>query len=120
LDPTESTERLWASIRLSLDVLLSSDYWSVLVPVALGAIVLSVLVRQFVVAVYFGLLVTLVTLGGAWFTWAIHELPITQELGGNPIVRYMGAVALLCATASPLLLASVWSAVTAGHASHTP
>ncbi len=38
LDPTENTERLWPSLRLAFDVLFSSDYWSVIVPVAVGAL----------------------------------------------------------------------------------
>ena len=62
--------------------------------------------------VFFGTLITLVTLGGGWITWAIPELPITQELGGNPIVRYMGSAVLVCAVASPILLDAAWSAVT--------
>lgn len=113
LDPTANTERLWPSFRLAFDVLLSSEYWSVIVPVALGALVLAALSRAYVLAVFFGVLATLVTLGGGWITWAIPELEITQELGANPIVRYMGSVALLCAAVSPLLLAAAWSAVTA-------
>ena len=44
---------------------------------------------------------------------------LRQELGGNPIVRFMGAAALLCAAASPLLLAAAWSAVTSGRRPRT-
>lgn len=113
LDPTANTERLWPSLRLAFDVLLSSDYWSVIIPVALGALLLAALARVYVFTVFFGALVVLVTLGGGWITWAIPELEITQELGGNPIVRFMGSAALLCAAASPLLLAAAWSAVNA-------
>jgi hypothetical protein len=112
LDPTENPERVWPSLKLAFDVLFSSDYWSVIVPVAIGAAVLAAFTRAFVLAGFVATLVTLVTLGGGWITWSIPELPITQELGGNPIVRYVGAAALLCVAASPLLLASAWSAVT--------
>jgi hypothetical protein len=111
LDPTENTERLWPSFRLAFDVLFSSNYWSVLVPVVIGAIALAVLARVYRLALFFGSLVLLVTLGGGWITWAVTELEITQDLGANPIVRYIGAASLLCAAASPLLLASAWSAV---------
>jgi len=114
LDPTANTERLWPSFRLAFDVLFSSNYWSVIIPLALGALILAALARNYSLAVFFGGLVTLVTLGGGWITWAIPELEITQDLGGNPIVRYMGAAALLSCAASPLLLAAAWSAVTAG------
>jgi hypothetical protein len=111
-DPTPDLDRLWPSVRLALDVLFSSDYWSVIVPVAIGAIVLAALARQFVFAGFAGAAVLLVIAGGAWITWAIPELPITEDLGGNPIVRYMGAAALLCVATSPLLIASAWSAAT--------
>jgi hypothetical protein len=111
-DPIPPLDRLWPSLRLALDVLFSNDYWSVIVPVAIGAIVLAALARQFVFAGFAGAALVLVTLGGAWITWAIPELPISEELGVNPIVRYMGAAALLCVATSPLLIASAWSAAT--------
>ena len=103
---------MWPSLRLALDVLFAGGYWSVIVPVAIGALVLAAFAKAHVLAVFFGALVLLVTLGGAWITWAIPELEISQDLGANPIVRYMGAAALLCVTATPLLLAAAWSAVT--------
>ena len=111
LAPTADADRLWPSFRLAFEVLFSSEYWSVLVPVAIGALVLAGLVRSYVVVVFFGTVVLLVTLGGGWITWAVPELEITQELGANPIVRYMGAAALVCAAASPILLSTAWRAV---------
>lgn len=108
------TDRLWPSMRLALDVLFSSDYWSVIVPVAIGAVVLAAFARQFALAAFAASAVVLVTLGGGWITFAIPELPITQELVGNPIVRYMGAAALLCVAASPLLIASAWKVASRG------
>ncbi len=114
LNPSENAERLWPSLRLALDVLFDSGYWNVIVPVAIGALILAALARSGVLVVFFGTLIALVTLGGGWITWAIPELPITEELGGNPIVRYMGSAALLCVAASPVLLAAAWSAATAG------
>jgi hypothetical protein len=102
------TGRLWPSLRLAFDVLFSSGYWSVAVAAMVGAVVLGLVVESYRLAAFFGVLVTLVTLGGGWFTWAIEDLPITQEAGGNPIVRYMGAAALACIAAGPLLLAAAW------------
>ena len=110
--PTENIDRLWPSLRLAFDVLFSSAYWSVTVPVVIGALLFGALSRAYRPTVFFGALILLVTLGGGWIIWAIPELPITQELGGNPIVRYMGAAALLSLAAAPLLLASAWSRVT--------
>jgi hypothetical protein len=107
--PSADTGRLWASLRLAVRVLFENGYWSVLVPVAVGALVLAALARAWTTVVFFGTLIALVTLGGGWIVWAIPELEITEELGANPIVRFMGAAALLCAAAVPLLLATAWS-----------
>ena len=87
----------------------SSDYWSVIVPVVVGALVLAALARAFVP----GRLLRCARRARHARRRVDHlglpELPMTQELGRNPIVRYMGAAALLCVAASPLLLASAWS-----------
>jgi hypothetical protein len=107
--PSADTGRLWASLRLAARVLFDNGYWSVIAPVAVGALVLAALARVWTAVVFFGSLIALVTLGGAWITWAIPELEITEELGANPIVRFMGAAALLSAVAVPLLLDAVWS-----------
>jgi hypothetical protein len=112
INPTENTERLWPSFRLAFDVLFSSAYWSVAVTIAIAALALAALARAYRPTLFFGGLILLVTLGGGWITWAVPELPITQELGGNPIVRYMGAAALACLAAAPFLLATAWARVT--------
>lgn len=106
----DGAERLWPSLRLAFDVLLSGSYWSLIVPIAIGAIALAFLARAYLPAVFVAALVLLITLGGGLITWAVPELEITQELGANPIVRYMGAATLLSAAATPLLLAHVWRA----------
>lgn len=111
LDPTVDTDRLWPSLRLAVEVVMDSGYWSVITTVALGAFVLAALARVGAQALYFAILVFLVVVGGAWITWANPELPVTAELGANPIVRYMGAAAMVCAVASPLLLAAAWRRV---------
>ncbi len=84
LDPTENAERLWPSLRLAFDVLFSSNYWSVLVPVMVGALILAALARAFTPVVFFGVLVAVTTLGGGWIVWAIPELPLTQRARGKP------------------------------------
>ena len=112
VDLTVNVGRAWASLRLAVDVLFSSQYWSVIVAVAIGALVIAALAREALLVVFFGSLVVLVTLGGAWVTWAIPKLPITQDLGGNPIVRYMGSAALLAVAASPILLSAAWPGTT--------
>ena len=52
-----NTERFFPSFRLAFDVLFSSAYWSVLVPVAIGALGLGLLVRALRPGLFFGLLV---------------------------------------------------------------
>ena len=106
---SDNLDRLGPSLRLAFDVLFSSSYWNVIVPVALGTLVVALLAREFRQVAFFGGLVLLVALGGGWITWAIPDLPITAELGGNPIVRYMGAATLLAVAAAPVLLAAAWS-----------
>lgn len=112
LDPSENVGRFWSSIRLAVEVLFDNGYWSLAAPLAIGALLLGALARARAAVVFFGTLVALVTLGGGWITWAIPELEITDELGLNPIVRFMGAATLMCIAATPLLLASAWSAAT--------
>jgi hypothetical protein len=110
--PSDGGERLRDSIRLAVEVLVDTGYWSLIAPLAVGALVLAALARVGVPVVFFGTLIVLVTLGGGWITWAIPELEITEELGANPIVRFMGAATLTCIAATPILLASAWSAAT--------
>ena len=110
LVPSASAERLWPSLRLAVRVFFENGYWSVIAPVAVGALVVGALARAWGAVVFFGALIALVTLGGGWITWAIPELEITDELGANPIVRYMGAAALVCIVAAPLLLSAAWPA----------
>jgi hypothetical protein len=108
LDPSAHGERIWPSIRLAVETLFDHGLWSVIAPLALLSIVLALLARSIAPALYVTTLLVLVTLGGAWSTWAFPDLPITAEESLNPIVRYTGAAVLLGAAASPLLLASAW------------
>jgi hypothetical protein len=111
LDPTVDTDRLWPSLRLAVTVFFDNQYWSVVTSVGLGALLVATLARVATSPLFFGTLIALVVVGGAWITWAIPELPITAELGANPIVRYMGSAALVAAAASPILLAAAWQRV---------
>ena len=47
-------------------------------------------------------------LGGAWVTYSYRDIRITADEALNPIVRYTGAIVLLAAVTTPLLLGSVW------------
>jgi hypothetical protein len=96
------------ALRLSFDVLFDTTLWSVVPVVALVAVGAALVWGDRRVAAFLAVVLGLVFLGGAWVTFAFRELPITAEEALNPIVRYTGAVVLLAAVATPLLLASVW------------
>lgn len=111
--PRDNLEWLWPAVRRALDVLGDTGYWNLIVPLAVGALILAALARGGVLVVYFGTLLFLVTLGGIWATWAFSKPWITGELGGNFIIRFMGAAALLCVAATPLLLSAAWRSASA-------
>ena len=99
---------LVSALRLSFDVVFDTTLWSVVPVVALVALGAALVWGDRRLAAYLAALLGLVFLGGAWATYAFRELPITAQESANPIVRYTGAVVLLSAVATPLLLASVW------------
>ena len=103
-----SVDRMLDALRLSFDVLFDTTLWSVVPIVALVAVGAALAWGDRRVAAFLAVVLGLVFLGGAWVTFAFRELPITAEEALNPIVRYTGAVVLLAAVATPLLLASVW------------
>ena len=112
LNPTENVERLWPSLRLAIETLVDTGYWSAIPLLTVGALAVGALARARVPVVFFAALIVFVTLSGGWITWAIPELEITDEFDANPIVRFMGAAALASVAATPLLLAAAWSAAT--------
>jgi hypothetical protein len=103
-----SVDRLLDALRLSFDVLFDTTLWSVVPIVALVAVGAAFVWGDRRVAAFLAAVLVLVFLGGAWVTYAFRELPITADEALNPIVRYTGAIVLLAAVATPLLLASVW------------
>jgi hypothetical protein len=103
-----SVDRMLDALRLSFDVLFDTTLWSVVPIVALVAVGAAFVWGDRRVAAYLAAVLALVFLGGAWVTYAFRELPITADESLNPIVRYNGAIVLLAAVATPLLLGSVW------------
>ena len=99
---------LWPAVRRALDVFWDPGYWNVVVPVALGALVVAALARVATMTVYFATLLGLVVLGGVWATWTFSQTGPGFVLGGNFVIRFMGAAALLCIAAAPLLLSAAW------------
>ena len=99
---------VWPSLRRSVEVLLDPGYWDLIVPLFVGALVLAALARVGRLAVFFGLLAALVLGGGVWATWNFSLTGAGFVLGGNFVIRYMGAVVLLCVAGAPLLLSAAW------------
>jgi hypothetical protein len=103
-----SVDRGLDALRLSLDVLFEASLWSVVPVVVLIAVGVSLWAGDRLVAAFAGALLGLLFLGGAWVTYSLPDLPITENEALNPIVRYTGAIVLLGACLLPLLLESAW------------
>ncbi len=96
-------------MRLALDVFFDSGLWSLLPTLALCAVVLAVVAREWRTAGFAGVLLGLGLVGGAWIVWLYPDLPLTAEESTNPIVRYTVALVLFAAVVTPVLLDRVWS-----------
>ena len=103
-----SLERFGDALRLSFDVLFDAGLWSVVPIVATVALAAAAIWGNRLLAAIVGAVLGIVFLGGAWVTYSFVEIPITADEALNPIVRYTGALVLLAAAATPLLLDSVW------------
>ena len=99
---------VWPAVRRALEVFWEPSYWNVIVPLFVGALVVGALARVGTLLAFFGTLTAFVLAGGMWATWVFSQTGTGLVLGGNFIIRYMGAAALLCVAATPLLLASAW------------
>ncbi len=109
----DGLDLLWPSVRRSLDVLWDPGYWNLIVPLFVGALVVAALARVGKLAVFSGTLAGLVAVGGVWATWNFSQTGTGFVLGGNFVIRFMGAAALLCVAAAPLLLSAAWPAAKA-------
>jgi hypothetical protein len=103
-----SLDRAADSLRLSVDVLFDTALWSVVPLVALIALAAAAIWGDRRLAALIGALLAIVFAGGAWVSFSYVDVPITADEALNPIVRYTGAVVLLAAVGTPLLLESVW------------
>jgi hypothetical protein len=103
--------RLEPAVRLSVEVLFDQGRWSLLPTLAVGALVVGLLARQWRITAFVLALVLLVTLGATWATWAFTENAITDSEAVNPIVRTTAATILMGAALVPLVLSEVWNRV---------
>ncbi len=101
-----SADRAVDALRLSVEVLFDTALWSLAPYLLVGAIVIAVAFGDRRLALFFGALLGLAFLGGAWVTYSYATLPVTADEALNPIVRYTGALIVMAAAAMPLLVAS--------------
>ena len=102
------SDRLWAALDVSFDVLYSTALWSVLPLVATIALGAAAVWGDRRLTAYVGVLALVLFAGGVWSTAGIEEFSLSADESGNPIVRLTGSIVLLAAVATPLLLTSVW------------
>jgi hypothetical protein len=102
---------LGSAVRRVFDVLWEPGYWNVLVPLAVGALLLAALARVGRMVVFFATLLALVVLGAIWATWVFSLTGEGYVIGGNFVIRLLGSAALICVAAAPLLLSAVWDEV---------
>lgn len=101
-------DRAWPSLRLTARVLFTYDFWLVVAPIALLAVVAALLARRAALAIYAGLVLVLGVAGFTWITWSFPTLPITENPALNPVIRSVGALVAVSAGLVPLLLGSAW------------
>jgi hypothetical protein len=106
----QDTERWWPAFESVLAAWFDSGLWTVVLPVAIAAIVLAFLAGARLLPAYAALVYVLALAGFTWAIWAFTELevPISQDESVNPVVRLTGGVVILSAALVPLLLDAAW------------
>jgi len=101
-------DRAWPSLHLTLRVLFTYDFWLVVAPIGILALLAALLAGRVALGVYAALVFLLGVAGFTWITWSFPSLPITETPALNPIIRSVGALVLISAGLVPLLLGSAW------------
>lgn len=101
-------DRAWPSLHLTLRVLFTYDFWLVVAPIGILALLAALLAGRVALGVYAALLFLLGVAGFTWITWSFPSLPIAETPALNPIIRSVGALVLISAGLVPLLLGSAW------------
>jgi hypothetical protein len=105
--------RGWATVKLVASTLVTPDEWRLAPLVGAAAIVLALLARAWVPAIYVCVFVASAAAVAVWTIWAEVALPITMRDSDNPIIRLTGTSILVLVAFTPLLLEAVWAAVRA-------
>ncbi len=106
----ENLERAWPSLQSVLTSAFSTDLWTLVLPLALIAVVLALIAGARVLPVYALLVYAFALAGFTWAIWSFVELevPIEQDEAINPTVRLSASLIVLSAALVPLLLDAAW------------
>lgn len=104
------TGRGWATVKLVASTLVAPDVWRLAPVVGAAAIVLALLARVWLPAIYVCAFVASAAVMAVWIIWSEVALPITMRDSNNPIVRMTGTSILVLVAFTPLLLERVWVA----------
>jgi 4-amino-4-deoxy-L-arabinose transferase-like glycosyltransferase len=104
------TGRGWATVKLVASTLVAPDVWRLAPLVGAAAIVLALLARAWLPAIYVCTFVASAAVMAVWIIWSEVALPITMRDSNNPIVRMTGTSILVLVAFTPLLLERVWAA----------
>jgi hypothetical protein len=99
----DTLDRIPPSLRLVLELAFDGGMWLAVLPLALAAAVLAVVLARSRSAALFLFTVGFVVVGFAWILWSIADLPIVPT-DATPIPRAVGALTLLAGAFGPLLV----------------
>jgi hypothetical protein len=106
----QDTDRWWPAFESVVSAWFDSGLWTIVVPLAIVAIILAFLAGARLLPAFAALVYGLALAGFSWAIWAFTELevPISQDESINPVVRLTGGVIILSAALVPLLLDAAW------------
>jgi hypothetical protein len=109
------TGRGWATVKLVASTLVAPDVWRLAPIVGAAAILLALIARAWLPAIYVCAFVASAAVMAVWIIWSEVALPITMRDSNNPIVRMTGTSILVLVAFTPLLLERVWAAARGTH-----
>jgi hypothetical protein len=106
----QDTDRWRPAFESVVSAWFDGGLWTIVLPLAIVAIVLAFLAGARLLPLYAALVYGLALAGFTWAIWAFTELevPISQDESVNPVVRLTGSVIILSAALVPLLLDAAW------------
>jgi len=97
--------RGWDSLHVVTNNLFTFDLWLLSLTIAIAAVALCLLVREWRLALYFGVLIVTLILGSTVILWSDPNLQLTDV---NVVSRLVGTVTLTVVALTPLALQRAW------------